>query len=523
MHRAAARKTIKDIRAGLGASGFLHAYQLFGKTGEMPKSQRLRELVVDLTQAVAAMRSLELDYARPAEDLDWEPILLDARNNWPRNLTTRWYPLFVHDVQHELVKGDARFKICPAGRRSGKTERAMRYIVWKALSFTDYPDGLFFCAAPTHDQAKEVFWEHLKAFVPARFVIKISESKLWIRLINGARIMVVGVDKPQRIEGRPIDGMIIDEYGDTKEKLWGTHALPALNTIGREGWAWIIGVPRGARHYKELFEEARDGDDQEYASYTWFSAEILSAKQIKAIRAKTDDLTWAAEWESSFETTMERIYYAFQKDLHCEPLTYDPNLPLALCFDFGTKPGVALMVQEQVYAGARTDIPKDATFTAVLDEVHIPIGSTTERVCARLLEKGYGSHPTIVRLYGDASGGAKKSSSVKGSDWDLVKAAVKPVFTDRLHMKVRAANPAVVSRTSSVNSRLFNPSGVHMLVDPVRCPHTVIDLQDVVPKEGTREIDKDKNKALTHLSDALGYYIEREWSVGKFTVRSGPL
>ena len=35
----------------------------------------------------------------------------------------RWYNLIDHPVQLRLVKDDVRFKIVPAGRRSGKSER----------------------------------------------------------------------------------------------------------------------------------------------------------------------------------------------------------------------------------------------------------------------------------------------------------------------------------------------------------------------------------------------------------------
>ena len=36
----------------------------------------------------------------------------------------RWYKLIDHPVQLELLNDDVRFKGAPAGRRSGKTERA---------------------------------------------------------------------------------------------------------------------------------------------------------------------------------------------------------------------------------------------------------------------------------------------------------------------------------------------------------------------------------------------------------------
>ena len=46
-----------------------------------------------------------------------------------------------------------------------------------------------------------------------------------------------------------------------------------------------------------------------------------------------------------------------------------------------------------------------------------------------------------------------------------------------------------------------------MIIDP-KCTCLIKDLEQVVNKEGTRDIDKITNKELTHLSDALGYYVD---------------
>jgi hypothetical protein len=58
---------------------------------------------------------------------------------------------------------------------------------------------------------------------------------------------------------------------------------------------------------------------------------------------------------------------------------------------------------------------------------------------------------------------------------------------------------------------------IHLVVNPVTCPHVIEDLDGVILKDdGSGEIDKEDNKEITHLTDALGYYVER-----KHPVRSG--
>ena len=50
-----------------------------------------------------------------------------------------------------------RFPLVPAGRRSGKTERFKRYLA-KTVMSENAMIGKYFAAAPTHDQAKKIFW-----------------------------------------------------------------------------------------------------------------------------------------------------------------------------------------------------------------------------------------------------------------------------------------------------------------------------------------------------------------------------
>ena len=72
--------------------------------------------------------------------------------------------------QLRLINSTARFKVVPAGRRSGKTERAKRNLVIQAIkesSEGEWLDYRYFAAAPTRDQAKAIWWSDLKALVPA--------------------------------------------------------------------------------------------------------------------------------------------------------------------------------------------------------------------------------------------------------------------------------------------------------------------------------------------------------------------
>lgn len=442
-------------------------------------------------------------------------------------LTDRWTPLRYHETQYRLQHDDVRFKVCAAGRRSGKTERAKRHGVMAAIrAIWQGPKGFRLAfMAPTYSQAKEVYWRDVQRLVPKRLVKSISHSELTLELISpagdgpGPRIQCIGMNAPARAEGSPLHAAYWDEAGDQKEGAFEMHVMPALDTPGQEGYAWIYGVPRSGGGFREYAERAQDPTIADMAFYTWPSADILTPEQIAAAKARMDERVFRQEYEATFVNFSGRIYYPFERHRHAsERVLYDPQEVLSLCLDFNVEPGTAVVVQEQTYRGDRDDVAE--RFTAAIGEVFIPHDSNTPMVC-RKLAQDWGpdgvDHQGIVRLWGDATGGARKTSQTEGTDWDLAENILRPVFGERLQVMRKRSNPAERARVNAVNSRLEAADGtIRHLVDPVACPQLVKDYEEVVAKEGTNgEIDKDPKrfKMRTHLSDGAGYYIEAEHPV----------
>jgi hypothetical protein len=425
--------------------------------------------------------------------------------------TPRWTPLTRHPIQMGYWNSPHRFNTVPAGRRSGKTELAKRKLVHRAMRGTDFPDARFFAAAPTRDQAKRIYWADLKALVPDDWLAgKPSETELIIRLANGSELHILGLDKPERIEGSPWDGGVLDEYANIRRDAWGAHIRPAL--ADRNGWCDLIGVPEGRNHYYDADRAARAqmlefGTASEWGSFHWVSADILPTREIEAARRDLDELTFAQEFEASFVNFEGRAYYAFDERTHCARLAYDPLQPLSFCLDFNLSPGVAVVAQEQ-------KLPCGQAGTGVIGEVHIPRNSNTPAVCRKLIAE-WGGHGGAVRCYGDASGGAGGSAKIAGSDWDLIRAELGPVFGTRLSLRIPPANPAERARVNAVNTRLKSGDGIIRLqVDAAKAPQTVKDLEGVrLLQGGAGEIDKRADESLSHLSDALGYYIASDFPI----------
>lgn len=431
----------------------------------------------------------------------------------------RWYPLRYHERQAALWCSQYRFNVVPAGRRSGKTEiSGKRKIVLKALKGGDFPDYRCFVGAPTRDQAKRIYWNDLKKMVPRHLQSRLpSESNLTIFLRNGSEIHVLGMDKPERIEGSPWDHGVLDEFGNMKEQTWREHVRPALSD--RHGTCDFIGVPEGRNHYYDLYRNAQASDTGEWGAFHWVSAEILDAGEIESAKKDLDELTFKQEYEGSFVVFAGMAYYNFLEKRNCHKWFeyYNPNDPLILMFDFNKDPGPACVGQEMNRAIPGQEASPTKTTTAIIGEVFIPRNSNTVRVCKRLVQD-WSEHKGYVFCYGDSTGGAGGSAKISGSDWDLVKKVLQPVFGRRLIFKVPEANPRERVRVNSVNSRILNTlDESYFVIDPQKAPMTVKDFEGVrVIEGGTGEIDKKRDPALTHLSDAVGYYIHREYPVRKY-------
>ncbi len=418
-------------------------------------------------------------------------------------LPDRWYPLDYHATQSAFFHCSKSRIIVPAGRRSGKTEIAKRKGVLKGLRPRHHRGYIVF-GAPTYDQAKKIYWDDLKALIPREFIIggRAREGSLQIPLITGPIIIVTGLDKPERIEGIPILWMCLDEFGNMHKDVWAKHLLPAMSNKRAicQGEVVFIGVPEGRNHYFDLWNAAQDKPN--WACFHWKSSEILSEEDIAQAREDLDEKTFKQEYEGSFESSTGAVYYTFDPDVNAaNKLRYDDEIPLIICFDFNVKPGSVVFVQE--------DQVNDATH--VVDELFIKDRYTNcEELCQIIITR-YGAHKGKIVLAGDPSGGAKNISQTAGTAWDQIRQIISTHFGhDRVRVDVGYEQIRERPRVMALNSRIRNCYGKpRLFVDP-KCKNLIADFEGVNYKEGTTEIEKKSDSTLTHLSEALGFYVARK-------------
>ena len=422
-------------------------------------------------------------------------ILLDRQ-------LARWYALRDHPVQLALmsaVPNGMRFPLVPAGRRSGKTERFKRFLVKQASA----DSGPYFAAAPTHAQAKKIFWDDLKAFtLSATHKRRPSESELIIYMDCGSEIHVIGLDKPQRIEGIPWRGGGIDEFADIKSDAWEANILPALNTVNPtdpdyRAWCWLLGVPDGLNHYYDLCVKAESGADPNFGVFHWKSAEILPPDVMDAMRRAMSAKQFKQEFEASFETAGGRIYEDYGKH-NLTDATIQPHEQIMWMHDQNFTPLSSAI-------GVRRNENKDLY---LLDEI-VLTSAVSRQAAIEFVEK-YKDHANKhVLIYGDPAGKAGEKHG-HASDYTDIEGVLKENGW-RYTRKVKPAHPAIKDRQNAVRTKILTASGdTSLYVNPNTAPWCHKGLATVQLKDGST-FQEDQTNQYQHITTAIGYCVDVEW------------
>jgi hypothetical protein len=171
----------------------------------------------------------------------------------------------LHPAQAAVFNSTARFIVCVAGRRFGKSHLAAYLLGMHAMMNEKVlSDGTtialtaehgVYYVAPTQDQAKRILWPKLRNLLgyakQGGLIANENTNDGWIELINGRRIYIKGADNPDSLRGIGLSFVVLDEYADMKSFVWDEILSDALSDV--EGKALFIGTPRGKNHFYRLF------------------------------------------------------------------------------------------------------------------------------------------------------------------------------------------------------------------------------------------------------------------------------
>jgi hypothetical protein len=344
---------------------------------------------------------------------------------------------------------------------------------------------------------------------------KPNETELRIELKSGGTICVKGADNYDSLRGDGLDFLVLDEYASISPEAWTEVLRPAL--ADRQGGALFIGTPQGFNHFHELVERAEGRPEWQTFQFTTAEGGNVPLKELESAAQELDERTYRQEFEASFETLgVGRAYYPFDRIHNVRKLGFDCRVPLSWALDFNMNPLCSVLAQ--VHPGR----------VHVLEEMILP-DSNTLAACEELLsrtEKWNTGSPLHINVYGDATG-ERRQTAASRTDWQIVKEFFGR-YPDRftIHMHVLSANPPVKDRVNCVNALLRNQAGQNRLLVDESCRHLIKDFEQVcwkVDPHGNPVSDLDKSDSMrTHVSDAVGYLVAREFSMRpKMGERSG--
>ena len=413
--------------------------------------------------------------------------------------------------QLEVFHSPYRFRVLVAGRRFGKTYLALTELLRAATK----PGSLCWYVAPTRGQAKRVAWRALKTLTRPYWASIPNETDLRVELRGGGAICVRGADNYDALRGDGLDFLVLDEYADMADEVWPEVLRPAL--ADRQGRAVFIGTPRGCNHFFDLYQNAQSQPLWAAFQFTTRDGGNVTASELESATRDLDEKTFRQEFEASFENQSGGlVYHAFNRNENVRARQYNSMLPLFWALDFNVDPLCSVIGQ------------RNGDEVSILDEIVLNDSNTTalgEEFLKRASRLGYSVvSGTKVTVYGDSSGNSRHTSAAR-TDWQILKDFFQSQ-SYRAEFRVRSSNPLVKDRVNCVNAMLCNQAGQRrMKIDP-SCKQLIMDFERVRwKKDGDnnmlQEIDK-SDSTRSHLSDALGYFVAREFGMrGQFGEQPG--
>src|SRR5208282_3537893 len=113
----------------------------------------------------------------------------------------------------------------------------------------------------------------------------------------------------------------------------------------------------------------------------------------------------------------------------------------------------------------------------------------TTQACEEF-ERRYPKHPAGLVVYADATGARQQTSG--GSDLETLKQFFRSGAYGRVDFRIPLTNPLVRDRVSLMNAKLAAADGSRTLTVRGRCTELLKDLEQVVYKEGSQVMDKER-------------------------------
>jgi hypothetical protein len=313
-----------------------------------------------------------------------------------------------------------------------------------------------------------------------------------------SKIVFRAVDEFERLRGTNLAWFGLDELTYTQEEAWLRLEGRLRDPKATRLCGFAVWTPKGYDWVYRKFM-ADNGNGYTAVLAKPFENRFLLDKIpdfYDRLKESYDPKFYEQEVLGNYlNLTGGKVYTAFSREEHVRDLEVDPRAPLMWTMDFNVDP-MSSVVAQMVHGETR-----------VLDEIVLR-HATTAQACGEFLKR-YPKHEAGVRVYGDASGFHEQTTGA--SDYAMVKDYFQAYTTTPIKYSVPRSNPSVRERINLTNAKLRSASGEIGLMVDGRCKELIKDFEQVAYKADTNQVDKDRDRLRTHLSDALGYLLCQEY------------
>lgn len=207
--------------------------------------------------------------------------------------------------QLSVWNDSARFKVLACGRRTGKSNLAIKMLLAKAL---EAPEGsAVVYVAPTLGQARQICWDAL--LEQGKDVIKAAHvNQMDVTLVTGRKIHIRSGENPDALRGLKLYFAVIDEASFVKEEIFTKIIRPALADL--KGEAVIVSTPDGRNHFYDWFKLGQEGTNPEWKSWHFTTADnpTIPPEEIEEARKTLSSFVFKQEFEANFNNAGQEIF-----------------------------------------------------------------------------------------------------------------------------------------------------------------------------------------------------------------------
>ena len=256
-----------------------------------------------------------------------------------------FYPTKPHTAQQQVLDAldnGERFVLLRAGRKWRKTSLIISWLFEKA-----FETGLT-CpyVAPNRVQAKNIAWDDhvarlLNHFADKKLPYKKNEVELSIKIPNGGKVQLMGVENKEALRGISNWGAFGgDEIDDWAEDIWPTIIRP--NLMVHKAPAILSGTPKGFKHMYRL-ENGGLFKPFHFSSYDNPDLDRQELEEMVKEYKQMGEAYFRQEIMADYEKPVGTVYEEWDMETRYLDFDYDPNLPVHLAWDFGVNDPTSIL------------------------------------------------------------------------------------------------------------------------------------------------------------------------------------